>query len=74
MWGLIKLLTVAAGAGAVGGAFLKGKVDTAIRGETPKKVKKSKVNIVEIPADVDLQEVNVLVKKQKKSSDVEDED
>ena len=63
MWGLVKMLGIAAGVGAAAGVLVKGKIDTAINGEPAKKVKRSKVQVIELPADVDVKEVNVLVSK-----------
>lgn len=71
MWGLVKMLGVAAAVGAGAGAIAKGRIDSAIRGTPPKKVKKSKVQVVEIPADVNVKEVNVLVQKNPVPTDEE---
>lgn len=64
MWGIVKALVVAAVAGAGAGILAKGRIDAAIKGEAPKKVKKPKVQIVELPADVDID--NILVQTRAK--------
>lgn len=68
MWGLVKMLGVAAAVGAGAGVFAKGKIDAAIKGEAPKKVKRSKVQVIEVPAEMDIKEVNVIVQKDKRDS------
>ena len=66
MWGLMKMLGTAAVVGAGVGAYVKSKVDTVMTGgEKPKKIKKSKLQLVEIPADAEVEEVKVFLKKNK---------
>lgn len=62
MWGIVKALVVAAVAGAGAGILAKGRIDAALKGEAPKKVKKPKIQIVELPADVEVDNIVVQTK------------
>jgi len=59
----MKMLGVAAAVGAGAGAYAKSKVDNAFNGgEKPTKVRKSKLQLIDIPEDREVEEVKVFLK------------